>query len=41
MASGSLEEFERNLDEAVEAAKVNFAKGEHPVYFLPQEILYY
>ena len=41
MASGSLEEFERNLDEAVEAAKVNFAKGEHPVYFLPQEMLYY
>ena len=41
MASGSLEEFERNLAEAVEAAKVNFAKGEHPVYFLPQEMLYY
>ena len=41
IASGSLDEFEKNLDDAVEAAKANFVKGEQPVYYLPSEILYY
>ena len=41
LTSESLVDFEKELDSAVEAAKLHFKEGEHPIYYLPTDLLYY
>lgn len=41
ITSTSLADFEKELDSAVEAAKLHFKEEESPVYYLPQDLLYY
>ena len=41
ITSTSLADFEKELDSAVEAAKLHFKDGECPVYYLPEDLRYY
>ena len=41
ITSTSLADFEKELDSAVESAKQHFKEEESPVYYLPQDLLYY
>jgi hypothetical protein len=41
ITSTSLTDFEKELDSAVESAKQHFKEEESPVYYLPQDLLYY
>lgn len=41
ITSTSLADFEKELDSAVEAAKLHFKDGECPVYYLPENLRYY
>mgnify|MGYP003556720877 FL=1 len=39
--STSLADFEKELDSAVESARQHFKEGDSPVYYLPNDLLYY
>ena len=41
ITSTSVADFEKELDSAVEAAKLHFKDGECPVYYLPEDLRYY
>ena len=41
ISSSSLADFEKELDFAVESARQHFKEGDSPIYYLPQDLLYY
>ena len=41
ITSTSLADFETELDSAVESARQHFKEGDSPVYYLPDDLLYY
>ena len=41
ITSTSLADFEKELDSAVESARQHFKEGDSPVYYLPDDLLYY